>query len=541
MRAKAELLDDARKRTLSEQGYPMDAKRQKMEGATPFVVPPLGPGPHSLASVFTLTNNAGLQAFDATLIPAPLAAKISIRALATVSPAVINAAINGVRDRLAALHAAGASAAAATAAVGPPVLNPATAPLGVDEDDDDYEPDLTPAEDTEQILNKLDNAPPEVSLEEENPEDSAALALGPFKLPSPPATDADSASKAVPSLATRLFELLPHLKESAGHKKAGFNRLAGSQDDRDWFATVIIRLATRGTSNLSSLFPSERALIKQEDGTVRPGLGDAIREILYNHVFEDWRRNIDTAIAWLTEEWYCDQVAKVTAAGNGAPLQLHYEKWALRVMDGFINYITAQDKLLTRFLAEIPELTRPLLAKLKVLCEDPTTVQLALTSLLYLVMTKPPAKELALDVVGEIWTECKTSCLLHGYDVGCLLTLLQTKMLALWQPSTSSNIALVGSKPSLLVPTVTKLAIQTSISFLANSNSYGMNIGMGTAFSILFSFHNGTLITSEETFFTMYFTTQIIRGHGMCSTTHTNLLLHLHIACHGIGFRGVED
>ena len=30
--------------------------------------------------------------------------------------------------------------------------------MGVDEDDDDYEPDLTPAEDTEQILNKLDNA-----------------------------------------------------------------------------------------------------------------------------------------------------------------------------------------------------------------------------------------------------------------------------------------------------------------------------------------------------------------------------------------------
>jgi len=469
MRAKAELLDDARKRALSEQGYPMDAKRQKVEGAVPFVVPPLGPGPHSLASVFTLTNNAGLQAFDATLIPAPLAAKISVRALATISPAVIDAAINGVRDRLAALYAAGASdaaAAAATAAVAPSVLNPATAPLGVDDDDDDYEPDLTPAEDTEQILNKLDNAPPEVPLEEENHEDSAALALGPFKLPSPPATDADSASKAVPSLATRLFELLPHLKESAGRKKAGFNRLAGSQDDRDWFATVIIRLATRGTSNLSGLFPSERALIKQEDGTVRPGLGDAIREILYNHVFEDWRRNIDTAIAWLTEEWYCDQVAKATAAGNGASLQMHYEKWALRVMDGFINYITAQDKLLTRFLAEIPELTRPLLGKLKVLCEDPTTVQLALTSLLYLVMTKPPAKELALDMVGEIWTECKISYLLHVYDVGCLLTLLQTKMLAPWQPSTSSNIVLAGSKPNFLVPTATKLAIRTSIFFV---------------------------------------------------------------------------
>lgn len=73
-----------------------------------------------------------------------------------------------------------------TAAPPPPPepLNAATAPLGVDaEDDDDYEPDFSTAEDTEQILNKLDGAPPE-----ETKLQSAApnMSLGHFKLPPPP-------------------------------------------------------------------------------------------------------------------------------------------------------------------------------------------------------------------------------------------------------------------------------------------------------------------------------------------------------------------
>jgi len=41
------------------------------------------------------------------------------------------------------------------------------------------------------------------------------------------------------------------------------------------------------------------------------------------------------------------------------------------------------------------------------MCRDPTVVGLALTSLLYLIMMKPPVRELALDTVEGIWQECK--------------------------------------------------------------------------------------------------------------------------------------
>jgi symplekin len=201
-----------------------------------------------------------------------------------------------------------------------------------------------------------------------------------------------------------VFGPLAVLKDGGALRKpkAGINRLAASSYDRDSWLTVITRLATRSTAGLDDI----SGVIKPEDS--RMSLGDAIREMLYTYILEDWRRRIEIAVAWLCEEWYNDQLTK--KRNSGAPL--HYEKCALRLVDGFLSYITAQDKVLTRFLAEIPELSRPLLGKLKALCADPTTVQLALTSLLYLVMMRPPVREIALDTVAEIWVECE--CLILG-------------------------------------------------------------------------------------------------------------------------------
>jgi hypothetical protein len=93
MRSRAEIFDEAsRKRALVDQTAG-DAKRQKMEGAPQFTVPPLGPGPHSLAGVFTLTNNLGLAAFDATQLPANLAAKISVKTLMALDQQILDLAV----------------------------------------------------------------------------------------------------------------------------------------------------------------------------------------------------------------------------------------------------------------------------------------------------------------------------------------------------------------------------------------------------------------------------------------------------------------
>ncbi|KAK4181331.1 putative Pre-tRNA-processing protein [Triangularia setosa] len=424
MRSRAEIFDEAgRKRQLADQAAAQygDLKRQKMEGAVtaapgpaapvqPVVIPPLASGPQTLAAVFTLTDNPGLQAFDATNIPANLVAKIVARTLNTLDQNVLDFAVNGVRSRLHILQAAVVTAAAQYAAQGaavqPAALNPATAPLGVEEDDDDYEPNLDAAEDTEQILNKLDNAPPETALDE-YADPNAALGLGPFTLPPPPLIDADVASKLSSVAASRVFGPLSSLlTEGPGKKaKAGINRLAALSYDRDSWLTVVTRLATRSTFGLEE---QQQPAVKAEEGGAvsRPPLAstfnNATREMLFTYILEDWRPRIEVAVAWLSEEWYNDQLTKRMGVQN-APL--HYETWALRLLDGFMTFITAQDKVLTRFLAEIPELSRELLGRLKTLCGDPNTLGLAMTSLLYLVMMRPPVRELALDTVGRIWVE----------------------------------------------------------------------------------------------------------------------------------------
>lgn len=285
----------------------------------------------------------------------------------------------------------------ATAQLAPANSDPAA--LGLVDDDDDYEPDLyTAAEDTEQILNKLDNAPPEAPPEQP----AEPLALGPFRLPPPPVLNPDTAAKVSQITAMCIFGPLAGLEDPLVRKpKAGLNRLAANSHDRDSWLTLITRLATRSTMGLEDDIKTETDATAL--GRPQMSLGNLIREMLFNYVLEDWRRRIEVAVAWCCEEWYNDQLAK--RAELEAPL--NYERCALRLMDGFLSYITAQDKVLIRFLAEIPQLSKELLGRLKGLCSDPSTVKLAMTSLLYLVMMKPPAKELALDTVYEIWLECK--------------------------------------------------------------------------------------------------------------------------------------
>lgn len=273
------------------------------------------------------------------------------------------------------------------AAQPPPQIDPETAPLGVEEDDDEYEPDFYAAEDNEQILNKLDSDPV-------TKPDDGDLGLRTFRLPPPPALTPELALSAGQGSVMSLFQFVKTLEDPAKKSKSGINRLAASTNDRESWIAIITRLASRSSAGLEGGIKDET--------TGRLALGDSIRESLYTYVLEDFRRRIDVAITWLHEEWYNDQLQKKQDGGH----PLHYEKWALKLIDGFSQYLNAQDKVITRFLGEIPELSPAILSRVKLMCRDPLVVPLALTSLLYLVMMRPPAKDLALDTVQDIWTEC---------------------------------------------------------------------------------------------------------------------------------------
>lgn len=388
MRMVAELFDGAgRKRPLEpkpQDGY--DVKRPRIE-ASQIQIPPLGPGPHSLADVFTLIGNDGLKFFDASQVPHSLVARIAVNTLSRLDPQLLAKAVDGVRGRLEMLNNNP-----------PPELNPNTAPLGVEEDEDDYEPDFYQAEDTEQILNKLDNAPAPATAEPMISFDDT-LGLKSFSLPQPQQLTPEMALSAGSGTVTRVLDMMKSLDEpSAKKQKAGFNRLAASSESRDSWMTILTRLATRSSAGLQEILVKGEA----DETTQAPSLNNSIREILYNYIMEDFRNHIDVAVSWLCEEWYNDKVQM--KAGGDHPM--YYEKCALRLIDGFLPYLRPQDKVLTRFLSEIPELNRAILSRVKHMCRDPSVTQLALTSLLYLVIMRPPIKEAALDVVQDIWTDC---------------------------------------------------------------------------------------------------------------------------------------
>ncbi|KAF7558891.1 hypothetical protein G7046_g5268 [Stylonectria norvegica] len=387
MRTMAEVFDDAgRKRPLEAQqhdGY--DAKRQRLTPSQ-ITIPPLGPGVHSLADVFTLIGNDGLRTFDISQVPAGLVAKIAVTTLSRIDPQVLAKAVDGIRGRLDTI---------ASAPV--PELNPNTAPLGVDEDDDDYEPDFYQAEDTEQILNKLDGS----AVVDDTSDFHDSLALKSVHLPQPQALTPELALGAGSGTVTRVLEMMKSLDDPTAKKnKAGFIRLAASSGNRDSWMTILTRLATRSSAGI------EEDVVKGEDDTAAaPSLSNNIRDVLYGYVMEDFRRHLDVAVSWLCEEWYNDKLQQ--KAGGDRPL--HYEKCALRLIDGFLPYLHQQDKVLTRFLSEIPELNKTILSRVKHMCRDPSVVQLALTSLLYLVIMRPPVKDAALDTVQDIWTEYEDS------------------------------------------------------------------------------------------------------------------------------------
>jgi symplekin len=280
-------------------------------------------------------------------------------------------------------------------------LDPNTAPLGVDDDDDDYEPDFQVAEDTEQILNKLDNAP-----SEESPLSPAEVALGPFKLPTPPPLTTEEATEMGQSAVSRMFSFMQTLDEPVSKRsKAGFNRLAASTYDRDAWISVITRIATRAPVGLEKpTLALKQESVSNERKEQKISISDTIRESLYHYILEDFRKRIDIAVSWLVEEWYVEKCQ----LRKGKEFVPHYEKWALRVLDGILPYLDARDKFLTRFLSEIPELNPEMLERVKGLCRDPAMVNLALTSLLYLVMMKPPVRQIALNAVEDIWRTCKS-------------------------------------------------------------------------------------------------------------------------------------
>lgn len=397
--ARLQLFDEGRgKRPLPTE--PTDgldnAKRIRLGAEIPTrpSPPPLPPGPTSVAQLFTLTADAGLTGFDVTQLPIELIVKITLPVLHRIEQAHFEEAINHVRNRYQSL-----GQRQNLPPQGPPQQQ-------TEEDEEDYEPDFAPAEDLEQIRNRNDALPPE------DLHTPTEVALGPYKLPQPPPLTAEETEQIGKGTINRVFGMMNVLDEPSTVKrqKPGLNRLAGSSYDRDAWITVITRLATRAPAGLDESDADEdeeetsNALTKSRGETET--LGESIRETLWKYIIEDFRARIPIAISWLNEEWYSDRLASQSSPPPEKQPKQHYPKWTLKILDSILPYLEPNDKLLIRFLSEIPSIDTAVLGRVKSLANDPERVDLAVKAIHYLILVRPPIRELCVDTLEDLWRNC---------------------------------------------------------------------------------------------------------------------------------------
>ena len=353
--------EGSRKRALpSEPTDGLDnSKRMRLGAEIPerLAPPPLPAGPISYAQLFTLTGDRGLTSFDVTQLPIDLVVKITLPVLHRIEQPLLEEAMTAVRARYLSV----------TTSQQAQVQAP---PQALGDDEEDYEPNFEPA--------------PEDPLQP--PQD---IALGPFKLPQPPPLTLEETQQIGKGTVSRVFGMMSFLDEPSAIKrqKPGLNRLAGSSYDRDAWMTLITRIATRASALLDDDSidgkeeDTQNAVAKDAPATT---LSDSIRETIWKFVIEDFRTRISIAISWLNEEWFNDRIQAESLEkqqdSRHRPKQ-NYEKWMLKVLDSIVPFLDAKDKVLIRFLSEIPSIDERVLERVKGLARDPDRVTLAVNAI----------------------------------------------------------------------------------------------------------------------------------------------------------------
>jgi len=104
MRSKSDIFDEApRKRGPPETTDMESVKRQKLAQAATapkFYVPPLTPGPHSIAELYTINPAEGIKGFDVAMIPEAMVVTIAIKILQTLDAVTLNEAIEVCKSGL---------------------------------------------------------------------------------------------------------------------------------------------------------------------------------------------------------------------------------------------------------------------------------------------------------------------------------------------------------------------------------------------------------------------------------------------------------
>ena len=357
----------------------LDAETQDSGTPQNAAYPALPPGPVTVAQLFTLITDQTAAGFHVEVTPPQIASALVPHLLREADQHRFETAINVVRARYLALQ-----------------KRPPPGAAGILEDEGDmYTPPDIGTPPTRAVV-------PEMAMD---------LAIQPFRLP-PPAPLGQAEMVEFEEIAKdRLFTALQRLedeikrkaKTQSTEKETGFNRLASTtsgEQDRDGWICLLTRLATRTAPK------DDEVRVKDEYAVQKPqnimDLPARIREAFHKYIMDDWRPRIDVAIAWLNEEWFASKLLHpTTTKDQDIPI---YTTHLLRLLDSLVPYLDTKDgRYLTRLLSEIPSLPTGVFERIERIALDPERVKLATDLLLYLVMLRPPARELALDCAERMF------------------------------------------------------------------------------------------------------------------------------------------
>lgn len=218
-------------------------------------------------------------------------------------------------------------------------------------------------------------------------------------------------SKALQTLINNQDESAPENNSTTknGNTGAGegiikMSKVAIPKWEKNSWAIILIRLATRGLYN-------------GDDEGENQELSDLVRNALFTYFLESIHSRMDVVIEWLNEEWYSEYVkaeAKLIQQqkdeNNGkdktadeivkeirTPTYIH---WTTKILDTIIPFLETKDrKIFIRLLSDLPYLNKEIILKLRSLCIDRLRFNLGLQSLQYLIMVRPPVKDICIEML----------------------------------------------------------------------------------------------------------------------------------------------
>jgi symplekin len=172
------------------------------------------------------------------------------------------------------------------------------------------------------------------------------------------------------------------------NKSISLDSVAITEWDKEAWITLLSRLSARG---LGQPEPSTKDHIDPDT----TGMGNSLRERLFEYIMINFRDHMDLAIAWLTEEWYND---KLTSESSGV-----YAKWATRIFDNILPFIEGKDmRIFIRFLGDLPLIMPAHVNKLRILCLDPERQKLGFAAIKYLLLLRPPARIACIELCTDL-------------------------------------------------------------------------------------------------------------------------------------------